>query len=190
MKNLIKRRILLQDKTLEYFFKKSIRTRHVRLSIAPGGVITVTTPWYFSENRIDFFLHRKSDWILKKLKYFEKIGKVNKIGGGRRDYLKNKELARQLVLQKISEINSDGNFVFNRVSIRNNKSRWGSCSKRGNLNFNYRVIYLPEPLVKYLIVHELCHLKELNHSKRFWNLVGEYVPDYKVLTKELKKNIF
>jgi len=190
MSNLIKKQILLKGEIIEYFLKKNIRVRNVRLSVSVGGVVAVVAPWYFSESKVEYFLHRKSDWILKKLKYFKKLGKVNKISGGRRDYLKNKELARQLVLQKIAEINFDGSFVFNRVSIRNNKSRWGSCSKRGNLNFNYRVIYLSEKLVKYLVAHELCHLKELNHSRRFWDLVGEYVPDYKILTKELKKNIF
>lgn len=190
MKSEIKKKILLAGNEMEYFLRKSLRARRMRLAVAVGAIVSVTIPWYFSEHKAEIFLKSKAGWVLKKLEHFKKIGEVVKVGGGRKDYLKNKEQARRLVLQEISEIDKDGRFVFYRISIRNNKSRWGSCSKKGNLNFNYRIIFLPEKLVKYLIVHELCHLKEFNHSRRFWNLVGEYVPDYKILTKELKKNIF
>lgn len=190
MKSLIKKKILLAGNEVEYLLQKSIRAGRMRLSVGFGAVVTVTIPWYFSERKVEMFLRDKAGWILKKMAHFKKIGNVVKIGGGRKEYLKHKEQARQLVLRTIEDINKDGRFVFNRIAIRNNKSRWGSCSKKGNLNFNYRIIFLPEHLVKYLVVHELSHLKEFNHSHRFWNLVGEYVPDYKKVTKELKKNIF
>jgi len=93
-----------------------------------------------------------------------------------------------LVKDKIEVFNKIyGLIPLNRIAIRNTKSRWGSCSTKGNLNFNYRIVFLPPKLADYLIVHELCHLKEFNHSKRFWDLVARAVPDYKKLQKELKK---
>lgn len=64
---------------------------------------------------------------------------------------------------------------------------WGSCSKKGNLNFNWRLIQLPPELADYVIVHELCHLKELNHSQRFWDLVGQAIPDYKERRQALRR---
>jgi predicted metal-dependent hydrolase len=101
--------------------------------------------------------------------------------------IKKREYARYFVWQRINSFNSFYNFKINRVAIKNTKSRWGSCSSKGNLNFNYKIIFLKPVLADYLIVHELCHLKELNHSKRFWALVKETLPDYVELNKKLKK---
>jgi len=76
----------------------------------------------------------------------------------------------------------------NRITIRNQKTRWGSCSRKGNLNFNYKIALLPQRLADYIIVHELCHLGEFNHSRKFWALVAQTMPDHVDLRKELKKN--
>jgi len=101
-------------------------------------------------------------------------------------YIKNKERAREIVRQKLNNFNNTYGFTYNRVSIKNQRTKWGSCSSKGNLNFNYKIVFLPEHLANYLIVHELCHLKELNHSKSFWLLVEKTIPDYKKCKKELK----
>jgi len=98
-----------------------------------------------------------------------------------------REQARTLVENRLSVINKFYNFKINRVAIKNTTTRWGSCSSKGNLNFNYKIIYLKPALADYLIVHELCHLGELNHSKRFWALVSKTVPDYAKINKELKR---
>jgi len=100
--------------------------------------------------------------------------------------MQHKEAARVLVHAKIAQFNALYNFPFKRVAIRNQKSRWGSCSKKGNLNFNYKLALLPERLVDYVIVHELCHLAEFNHGKNFWNLVAQTIPDYAARRRELK----
>ncbi len=73
------------------------------------------------------------------------------------------------------------------IRIKSQKSRWGSCSELGNLNFNWHLILLPESLIEYVVVHELCHLKYLNHSSDFWNCVKNILPDYEEREKELKK---
>ena len=103
-------------------------------------------------------------------------------------YLKYKETARALVNERLAVLNSAYGFKYGRIAIRNTKSRWASCSKKGNLNFNYRVVYLRQDLLDYLLVHELCHLQEFNHSKKFWELVARTIPDYKTLRKQLKEN--
>lgn len=94
-------------------------------------------------------------------------------------YQKHKESARTLVHKKLEEFNRHYDFTYQRVAIRDQRSRWGSCSKKGNLNFNYRLVFLPEALVDAVIVHELCHLKEFNHGKKFWDLVSATIPDHK-----------
>jgi predicted metal-dependent hydrolase len=78
------------------------------------------------------------------------------------------------------------NFSYNKVFIKNQRTRWGSCSSNRNLNFNYRIINLAPELQDYLIVHELCHLQEFNHGQAFWNLVGLQIPNYKVVRTQLK----
>lgn len=94
-------------------------------------------------------------------------------------YETHKERARILIHEKLQIWSLVYGTTYNRVTIRNQRSRWGSCSARGNLNFNYRLIFLPEPLFDYVIVHELCHLIELNHSNAFWEHVERALPDYR-----------
>jgi hypothetical protein len=105
----------------------------------------------------------------------------------RRFTTSKREQARTLVENRLSYINKFYNFKINRIAIKNTTTRWGSCSSKGNLNFNYKIIYLKPHLADYLIVHELCHLGELNHSKKFWALVSKTVPDYDRINKELKR---
>jgi predicted metal-dependent hydrolase len=93
------------------------------------------------------------------------------------------------VKERIGHFNQIYGFVVKRISVRDQRSRWGSCSKKGNLNFNYRIVLLPPKVADYIIVHELCHLGEFNHSKRFWGLVAKAVPDYKQLKKELRGRV-
>ncbi|PKM78744.1 MAG: M48 family peptidase [Firmicutes bacterium HGW-Firmicutes-15] len=76
----------------------------------------------------------------------------------------------------------------NRIVIKDQKKRWGSCSSKGNLNFNWRIVMAPVAVMDYIVVHEMCHLVHLNHSKEFWNLVAEILPDYKDVQKWLKIN--
>ena len=127
------------------------------------------------------YLYRKSLKSFKRriLKNFK--DKTNS------EYIEIKEKARALVHQRLEYYNQFYNFKYNRVAIRNQKSRWGSCSRAGNLNFNYRLAVIDPVLADYVIVHELCHLKELNHSSGFWDLVAETMPNYKYLRTILLK---
>lgn len=105
----------------------------------------------------------------------------------REDYLAHKEQVRILVHARIAYFNQHYQFIFNRVAIRNQATRWGSCSSAGNLNFNYRLVYLSPELVDYVVVHELCHLYEFNHSPAFWALVAQTIPDWRIHRSELRQ---
>jgi predicted metal-dependent hydrolase len=107
--------------------------------------------------------------------------------GNSRGLAKHREDARRIVHEKIAKWNQHYNLPIRKVFIKNQRTRWGSCSSKGNLNFSYRIVYLPEALQDYLIVHELCHLKEFNHGKGFWDLVSETIPNCRHLRLELKK---
>lgn len=95
-----------------------------------------------------------------------------------REYLKYKEMARAVIHARLEYFAPICGVTYSRVAIRNQRKRWGSCSSLGNLNFSYRVAFLPDELRDYVIVHELCHLKELNHRPAFWALVAAVLPDY------------
>ena len=158
----------------------------MRLEVQRNGELVVTIPYGLDLNFVEKFVNQKSGWITDKLKYFESLKGKFFLNGNKREYLKYKEQARLLAENKISHYNKIYNFKINRISIRNTKSRWGSCSKKGNLNFNYKIALLPQEFADYVIVHELCHLAEFNHSKRFWELVSLTIPNFKVLRKKFK----
>ncbi len=108
------------------------------------------------------------------------------LGEDREDYLAKKEKARQIATERAAYFNDRYyGFHVEKVRIGNQKSRWGSCSASGVISYNYKIIYLPDELRDYIIVHEICHLKELNHSPRFWRLVGLAVPDWAIYRKKL-----
>src|SRR5581483_3865122 len=97
----------------------------------------------------------------------------------RRHYLKLKEQARAICVSRVGFFNTFYGFKVGKIFIKNTKSRWGSCSERGNLNFNYKIVLLPSAVADYLIVHELCHLAEFNHGRAFWALVAQACPNYR-----------
>ena len=102
-------------------------------------------------------------------------------------YLNYKEQARGMIRARLEYYNTFYNFKYKRIAIKNHKSRWGRCSKKGNLNFNYRLALLPQNLADYVVVHELCHLDEFNNSPKFWALVERTIPDWKTRRRELMK---
>lgn len=108
---------------------------------------------------------------------------------GKLNWKKYKLPAVSLIDEIIFKYHLDKQFEFNRISIRNQKTRWGSCSSKNNLNFNFRIVFLPKHLAEYLVIHEFCHLKEMNHSKDFWKLVKTFDPMYKRHQKEIRKYI-
>ena len=103
-----------------------------------------------------------------------------------KDFKENKNKAYELINERILYFNQSGEYPVGNVSIKNQKTRWGSCSGKRNLSFNYKLLFMPENLRDYIIIHELCYLKEMNHSKNFWNLVVERVPDYKAMWKQIR----
>lgn len=101
-------------------------------------------------------------------------------------YALHKEYARSLILERLAYWNQFYGVTYNRVAIRDQRSRWGSCSTKGNLNFNYRIAFLAPELRDYIIVHELCHRIEFNHSPAFWAHVARTIPTYYACIQHLR----
>lgn len=184
---MIKRSIKLYKRNINYTLKRSMRARRMRLAVYCDGNFVVTAPRNVGDNIIDQFITKKSQWIIEKLEYFKGIsGKVFH-KDIEKDYLACRDEALAIVQKRIEYFNGIYGFQFNKINIKSQKTRWGSCSRKGNLNFNYKIVLLPEKLADYIIVHELCHLKEFNHSQKFWNLVARSLSDYSEIRKELNE---
>lgn len=158
----------------------------VRLSIGLGGQLCVYAPKSFSHRSISRLIENNEASLSTLMTRAVQTGKhdVKTRSGATRK--KEFAEARRVVNERIVELNKHYNFTFNRVAIRDQRTRWGSCSVRKNLNFSYRIQYLPRALQNYVVVHELCHLQELNHGPRFWALVADLIPDYVACRKALQ----
>lgn len=173
--------------TIPYTLKRSRRARHIRVAVSCEAV-TVTAPHWLAEHHIERFVADKAPWIEKTIAWYKAhTTPLQTAGTAQPSYGACRGRALKLVKEKLAFWNSQYGYSFHHVVIRNQRSRWGSCSKDGNLNFNYRILFLPEPLQDYIVVHELCHLRELNHSRKFWALMKQAIPDFVERKRELRK---
>jgi len=170
--------ILINSKQVDFAIKKNRLARQVRLLIHANGRITVSAPKFVTQKYIKDFILSRKEWIISTLAKC-RPDDLNKVKLSKKDFQNNKRLALKMVKEKIGQYSELYNLCPKKIFIRNQSTRWGSCSGHGNLSFNFRLIYLPEPLLDYLVVHELCHLQEMNHSHRFWALVAKTISDYK-----------
>lgn len=184
----MKRHINLQSKKIEYELKKSNRAKRLRLAVYCDGSFVVVAPRNLMIDKVEHYIRQKADWVLEKLKIM-RTRKQNPVFSRRCkvEYAALKEKALKLAERKVAEFNRIYKFKYNKITIKNQKTRWGSCSKKGNLNYNYKIALLPAKHAEYVIVHELCHLKAFNHSRKFWQLVEQVIPDYRERIEKINK---
>ena len=166
-------------------FRKSKKARYLRLSIDSSKEIKVTIPRNVSLKSAEKFLNSKTNWINKQ---FVKINQRN-------DFTLNnilnanlycKEEAKEIIRYRLNELSQIHGLTFNRSFIRSQKTRWGSCSAKNNINLNIKLINLPNELLDYVIMHELVHTKVKNHSQNFWLEMTKYYSDPKAIDKKLR----
>lgn len=178
--------IFFRGRPIRYRLRYS-RARHPAITVYPDGSVVAAVPIGYGVESVQDFVVRKSSWILRAMKRVARAKSrpiLETPPGGLRRF---RHSALALVMKKIHFWNSRYKFDFRKIAVKNQMSRWGSCSPRGNLNFNYRILFLPETLQDYLIVHELCHLAEANHSSRFWRLAQQTIPDARERGRELAR---
>lgn len=185
----MKKQIKLQNKQVTYTFKRSNRARRMRLAVYCDGSVVVTAPLDLQENVVEKFIREKTEWLFSKLLFFSHIENKSFTSLNYKDYLKHKEDAFELIQKRVDYFAIKHEFTYTKINIKNQKTCWGSCSRLGNLNFNYKIKFLPEDIQDYIIIHELCHLRYFDHSKNFWNLVGELMPEYRIVSKQLTSYI-
>lgn len=176
------KRLIIGDEDVSYRLKLRSGQRSIRMRMNEDGSLTISGPLSLSTSKIPEILNRHLPWIKSSRL---KLGKKKKIINDQP--LQALRLKTQiLVRERLAHYNQFYNFLFRSISVSTARTRWGSCSRNGNLSFSYKLGLLPDHLIDYVVVHELCHLKEHNHSSSFWKLVAVHVPDHKERRRELR----
>lgn len=168
-----------------YTVVTSPRARRISITVRRDGSVRVAKPRWVSTRTAEEFVRRSERWIMRARAHMDTLPKTSRIESSKQEYKKYKHAALELLERRVRHFNAHYRLHYGRIVVRNQKSRWGSCSRSGNLSFNYRLALLPPELADYVVVHELCHLREMNHSKRFWALVAETIPEHKDRRKAL-----
>lgn len=158
------------------------------IQITPDGSVKVRAPKRCPKSTIECFLNEKESWILKHVNKTMQNPPVMKNLLSVQERNRYIKIARDIFTQKTAYYASILNVTYGRITIREQKTRWGSCSSEGNLNFNWRLIFAPEEVLDYIVVHELAHRREMNHSQAFYAIVKSILPDYKKSQKWLRDN--
>lgn len=171
---------------------KIIRSNRKTVSIQVNQdlSITVRAPQRVTQKEIKRILEKNDSWIQKHIEMLrEKQTEAEDVKKLTAEEIKTlAEQALKLIPQRVEYFARQVGVTYGRITIRNQKTRWGSCSSKGNLNFNCLLMLAPTEILDYVVVHELCHRKEMNHSKAFWTEVEKVLPDYRQSVQWLKEN--
>lgn len=161
----------------------------IAIQIMEDGRVVVRAPKKAGKRAIERFLSEKDNWIRTKQQEILEAYENKKSGLlTEAQKLKMKGLAKEVFAAKTAHFARIMGVTYGRITIREQKTRWGSCSLAGNLNFNWKLLLAPDEVVDYVVIHELAHRREMNHSSRFYAVVAEIMPDYKVWQRWLKVN--
>ena len=167
---------------------RRVRSPRVKIAVHPGGQIIVTAPKRVSKAKIDQLVHERHGWIKEQQEKFVDLKDRLLFRFNPAEYKQYKKEALAYVTDCLKFYNQHYRIGFGGLSIRNPRTRWGSCSSANNLSFNYKIVLLPSKLAEYIVVHELCHYHHLDHSDAFWNEVDKVMPDYYERKEWLRKN--
>ena len=183
-------RILFMN-DIRYYIKRS-RRKTISVEIQPDLSVLIRAPYFMPDRDIQRFLKDSEDWIRKhREEASERLSEAERSNTPKLGMEEIRALADEALKDIPERVKKYAPLVgvsYGRITIRNQRSRWGSCSSKGNLNFNCLLMLAPPEQRDYVVVHELCHRKEMNHSKRFWSEVERILPDYKKSVKWFRDN--
>jgi predicted metal-dependent hydrolase len=163
--------------------ERSRRARRISVSIRPFKGVRVAVPVGVSFDKAQRFAQTKADWIKKNLVKMAQLEHRAKALANRGPI--DRTAARRVLIDRLNLLAHRYGFSYNRVFIRNQKTRWGSCSTKNNINLNVNLVRLPDELIDYTILHELVHTRVKNHSRRFWDEMDVLLGDAKKIDKKL-----
>ena len=169
--------------------KRSSR-KTLGLEVRENGEIFARIPEKLSDRSLKSFIEKERDWIIKKselVKWEREHRQTTNATPVQELTSEEIENISQKIVDRVRFYQKKMGVTVGRVAIRNQKTRWGSCSSAGNLNFNWRLVLMPPEILDYVVVHELAHRKEMNHSSKFWAIVEQEMPDYQERKQRLKE---
>ncbi|MDD6324736.1 MAG: M48 family metallopeptidase [Lachnospiraceae bacterium] len=161
------------------------------VQIRADGTVIARAPLRMPKDRILCFLSEKASWIRMQQGRMQEREKMRQQARIHLDAAQEKELrerAKSVLAQRTAYFARQIGVTYGRITVRDQKTRWGSCSQTGNLNFNFRLILAPLEVLDYVVVHELCHRRQMNHSAQFWQEVAQVLPDYRKRKAWLTEN--
>lgn len=164
--------------------------RTISIGISKDGGITVRAPLFTSRGVIERFIASKASWIEKHIAMAtdERQKEKDVVPLSEEERAKLKRDARKDLTMRLDFFAPLIGVKYNALSLRFQKTRWGSCTSKGNISLNCLLMMAPDDVRNYVVVHELCHLIHMNHSKEFWREVEKIIPEYKMLRKWLRDN--
>ena len=159
--------------------------RSVCLIVTEQAELVIRAPHRLPEARILRFVEQKRRWIERKMREMSERPKSKVVS--QEEAGSYRELAKQIIPQRVKHYADLTGLLPRSVKISNARKRWGSCSAKGTINISWRLVLAPPEAIDYVVVHELVHLVERNHSQRFWRRVAEILPDFKACRKYLKQ---
>ena len=161
------------------------------VQIRTDGTVIARAPLRMPKDRILCFLSEKASWIRMQQGKMQEREKMRQQARIHLDAAQEKELrerAKSVLAQRTAYFARQIGVTYGKITVRDQKTRWGSCSQTGNLNFNFRLILAPSEVLDYVVVHELCHRRQMNHSTQFWQEVAQVLPDYRKRKAWLTEN--
>jgi predicted metal-dependent hydrolase len=186
--------LVTETKTLEIegvrvLFQRSKRAKRISVSVAPFHGVRVSVPYSSSYSQAEGFIRLKMGWIkrhLEKIRSYESVALSIK----KRDSADgiDKGAAREKIKARLALLAKKYGFSYDHITIRNQKTRWGSCSVKNNISLNINLTSLPEELMDYVILHELVHTRIKDHSPRFWAEMDKLTGDGRRMRRRLKNH--
>ena len=174
----------------QILFERSKRAKRINVSVKPFKGVRVAIPYGISFEKAEQFAQSKRSWIQKHLDKMKQVEKEHEVFSNNSTEIYRAE-ARKKLVNRLNALSEQYGFSYNKVFMRNQKTRWGSCSAKNNINLNMQLVRLPDEMIDYVLLHELVHTRIKNHTNAFWAELNRFVGDAKEMSKKLDEyNIF
>ncbi len=182
----------VESKTIEIagvgdiLLERSRRAKHISLSVRPFKGVRVAVPYGVSFEKAKQVAQSKKSWIQKHLDKMKQVEKEHEVFSKNSTEIDRVE-ARKKLVRRLNELSEQHGFIYNKVFMRNQKTRWGSCSAKNNISLNMKLVRLPDEIIEYVLLHELIHTRIKNHTNEFWTELNRLLGDAKKMDRWLNE---